>query len=210
MAKSNKPVVKDRKATEQYLLKTVEEMVTETGFGALGINAVAKRAGMSKNLIYRYFGSVDEMVARFIITKDYWTNIEITKAAEGQTEIDYLKSVLHGYIKQLRGDTLLRQILRWELSSKNEITDRVHEVREQWGLRLTGAISRVAGKSFDEAAGYATLFNAAVSYLLLVADNCDTTYIGFDISTDEGWEKLTKTFDLMIDVWLAGDKRITG
>ena len=39
---------------------------------ALGVNAVAARAGVSKVLIYRYFESLDGLIAAYIRTHDFW------------------------------------------------------------------------------------------------------------------------------------------
>lgn len=49
--------MKNRVETEQKIIKAVEYVVHMHGFTALGINKVAKQAGVSKVLIYRYFGS---------------------------------------------------------------------------------------------------------------------------------------------------------
>ena len=42
-----------RKKTEQSILAALEEQLIEGGMQGLGINVVAKRAGVSKELIYR-------------------------------------------------------------------------------------------------------------------------------------------------------------
>ena len=52
-------LLRNRKATEQRLLSAIQELIEESGFEKLGINAVASKAGVSKMLIYRYFGSLD-------------------------------------------------------------------------------------------------------------------------------------------------------
>ena len=64
-----------RETTEKRLLTAVGEIVEESGLESLGINAVAQRAGVSKMLIYRYFGSLEDLIAQYIIQRDYWVNI---------------------------------------------------------------------------------------------------------------------------------------
>ena len=59
-------LLRNRKATEQRLLSAIQELIEESGFEKLGINAVASKAGVSKMLIYRYFGSLDGLVAAYI------------------------------------------------------------------------------------------------------------------------------------------------
>ena len=64
--------VKNRQATEQLLLEAVNRLVEQDGFEGLGINAVAAQAGVSKMLIYRYFGSLNGLIAAYIRQYDFW------------------------------------------------------------------------------------------------------------------------------------------
>lgn len=57
---------RDREATERRLVDTVGELVRENGFEKIGVNAVAARSGVSKILVYRYFGSVEGLLAAYI------------------------------------------------------------------------------------------------------------------------------------------------
>ena len=67
--------VKNRQATEQLLLEAVNRLVEQDGFEGLGINAVAAQAGVSKMLIYRYFGSLNGLIAAYIRRYDFWINV---------------------------------------------------------------------------------------------------------------------------------------
>lgn len=67
--------IKNRQATEQLLLEAVNRLVEQDGFEGLGINAVAAQAGVSKMLIYRYFGSLNGLIAAYIRQYDFWINV---------------------------------------------------------------------------------------------------------------------------------------
>ena len=54
-----KEITKNRQATEMTLITAVNDIIEESGFEGLGINAVAAKAKVSKMLIYRYFNSLD-------------------------------------------------------------------------------------------------------------------------------------------------------
>ena len=53
-----KEITKNRQATEMTLITAVNDIIEESGFEGLGINAVAAKAKVSKMLIYRYFNSL--------------------------------------------------------------------------------------------------------------------------------------------------------
>ncbi len=50
---------RDREQTKERLVEAVVDIIRERGFEEIGVNAVAERAGVSKVLIYRYFGDLD-------------------------------------------------------------------------------------------------------------------------------------------------------
>ena len=59
-------------AGKQFITVTTKGGNTlESGLESLGLNAVAQRAGVSKMLIYRYFGSLEDLIAQYIIQRDY-------------------------------------------------------------------------------------------------------------------------------------------
>lgn len=62
---------RDREATEKRLLDTIGKMIAEDGFEKIGINAIATQSGVSKILIYRYFGSVEGLMAAYIRQHDF-------------------------------------------------------------------------------------------------------------------------------------------
>ena len=70
MAKNNN-TERDRDVTEQRMLKAVGEMIRRDGFEKLGVNAVAAHCGVSKILIYRYFGSLDSTISGSIFRSTF-------------------------------------------------------------------------------------------------------------------------------------------
>lgn len=68
--------MKDRELTEKRILEAVGNIIENDGFEKTGVNAIAQRAGVSKMLIYRYFGGIDELIAQYLLRKDYWANTD--------------------------------------------------------------------------------------------------------------------------------------
>ena len=119
MAKNNN-TERDRDVTEQRMLKAVGEMIRRDGFEKLGVNAVAAHCGVSKILIYRYFGSLDGLLAAYIRQHDFWINFPLDIPGRAHLP-EFLKKTFRTMIGRLHGDPTLRRLYRWELSSKNEL-----------------------------------------------------------------------------------------
>jgi AcrR family transcriptional regulator len=53
----------NREETTERILEAGLDLLAEEGFAALGVNTLARKAGADKQLIYRYFGGLDGVLA---------------------------------------------------------------------------------------------------------------------------------------------------
>jgi len=192
--------MKSREQTESKILEAVASIVESDGFEKLGINTIALKANVSKMLIYRYFGGLEELVARFIMQKDYWANTD-TLILNPHSVGDSIKSMFRNQIEQLRNDVTLRRLCRWELSCHNASIDQLRDKREENGCNLIKVVSRLTGCSNSEVASLASILSASISYLTLIEDQC-LTYNGIALQTDKGWEQIAQGVDMIVDLWI--------
>lgn len=192
--------MKSREQTESKILEAVASIVESDGFEKLGINTIALKANVSKMLIYRYFGGLEELVARFIMQKDYWANTA-TLILNPHSVGDSIKSMFRNQIEQLRNDVTLRRLCRWELSCHNASIDQLRDKREENGCNLIKVVSRLTGCSNSEVASLASILSASISYLTLIEDQCPT-YNGIALQTDKGWEQIAQGVDMIVDLWI--------
>lgn len=192
---------KDRETTEQSLLRAIGELVAEEGFERLGVNAVAARAGVSKVLIYRYFESLDGLIAAYIRTHDFWIAYRPELPKKKHLGI-FLKQMFRSQIERLRSDTTLKRLYRWELSGNNAQIAELRSQREATGLWLVESVSQLTGRPRTEVAVLATLISASVSYLALLEESCPT-YNGLPLQQPAGWETYAAGIDSLIDQWTA-------
>ena len=59
--------MKDKELTQEKILEAVDSIIVNDGFERVGVNAIAQNAGVSKMLIYRYFGGLDELIAQYLL-----------------------------------------------------------------------------------------------------------------------------------------------
>jgi AcrR family transcriptional regulator len=164
---------RDREGTKERLLNAATELLGEKGFDALGVNAVADRAGVSKVLIYRYFGSLEglyEELGRRLDPASIGAMEALVerRLSQGATLPEVLEEALLEMQERLERDQLTRALLIWELSGENELTRSFARVREEAGERLNALIRRhlPKGSQLDIEATIA-LFSAGIYYLSL-------------------------------------------
>ena len=192
--------MKNREQTEEKILEAVGSIIENQGFEKVGINAIATEAGVSKMLIYRYFGGVEELIAQYLIQKDYWANTDaamINPEAVG----DSIKSMFRRQVEQLRNDITLRRLYRWKLSTNNQNIRQLRNRREENGCRLIKMVSALTGCPDAQVAALASILSASISYLALLEDQCQS-YNGICLQTDEGWNQLMQGIEMIIDLWI--------
>ncbi len=207
MKKQSQTVEKDREATEKRLLDAIGKMIAESGFEKIGINAVATQSGVSKILIYRYFGSVEGLMAAYIRQHDFWINFphEIPPR-EGLS--DFLKGMFQQQIEQLRNDQTLKRLYRWELSSNNETIEALRRQREETGVWIIEAVTKLTQSDQKEVAAMATIISASITYLVMLEDFCPQ-YNGIPLGENIGWKQISDGIDILIDKWLGNPVKTT-
>lgn len=195
-----KEITKNRQATEMSLIKAVNDIIEESGFEGLGINAVATKAGVAKVLIYRYFDSLDGLIAAYIQQNDYWINFNEQLPDKAHIS-EFIKKTFKRQIVELRKSYTMKRLYRWELSTDNKFVRELRDKREKKSVWLVEAISKLTQHPQRETAAVATVISAAISYLALLEENCPV-YNGLKIQAETGWEQLEDGINLLVDLWL--------
>lgn len=195
---------RDREQTERQLVEAVGAIVREEGFDAVGVNAVARRAGVDKVLIYRYFGDLDGLLAAWIATQDYFSRLQDllgdTRGAEGKDEILAIaRGVLVGQLQAMTGNRELREIFRWELGTRNAVTDEIARRREKQGSAVTKVFERAVADPSVDVRAVVTLLSAGINYLALRAQTADV-YNGIPLTGRRGWTRIEGAIDLLLDL----------
>lgn len=195
-----KEITNNRHATEQTLIKAVNDIIEESGFEGLGINAIAAKAKVSKMLIYRYFGSLDGLIVAYIQQNDYWINFN-EQLPDKEHIGEFIKQVYKRQIVELRKSYTMKRLYRWELSTDNKIVRELREKREHKGIMLVEAIGKLTQHPQRETAAIASIISAAISYLALLEENCPI-YNGLKLQEESGWKQLEEGINILVDLWL--------
>ena len=197
MKDKNKPAERDREATERRLIEAVGQMIAEQGFEKIGINAVAAQSGVSKILIYRYFGSIEGLMVAYIRQNDFWLNFPI-ELPEREQLPSFVKKMFQGQVEQLRSNPTLKRLYRWELSCNNEMILKLREQREKIGLELVEKVSQLSGYPQKEMAVMASVVTASITYLIMLEEFCPV-YNGIPLNDDAGWQQINEGIGILID-----------
>lgn len=203
---------KDRKNTEQRLLQAVGELVLEKGFSALGVNAVAQRAEVSKILVYRYFGSFEGLLKEWALQHNFWAEtaadtiqqIEAVEAAETvQQRREYSRLLSELFSQQadsLQSSVLHREVLRWILMEENEVNRQVMQRIEEQGVSISHSMRNKIDSPRDLEAAVSLLIGG-IHYLSLMSDRSEV-FNGINLQSVKGWERIKGSVELIIELLL--------
>ena len=185
--------------TKQKILLALKQQLMDQGFRGIGVNVVARRAGVSKELIYRYFGSMDKLIRQLMIREDYWAmqstkSIDLEKYLELINIEDIIKDMLFQQIEDLRNNPELQEIRRWELIDLNDLTLELAKNREVLSKEFLKKNGIIKG---EVEAGKIAILLSGILYLVL-RSKTSQEWFGINLETDKGWEILKNSLSNLI------------
>jgi AcrR family transcriptional regulator len=185
---------RNRQVTEHHLLEAVGGLLSREGFASLGVNSVAREAGVDKVLIYRYFGGMAGLLRAFAESEAFWPSLEEV-LGEGPTDLrtmtvsDRWATGLVRYARALRRRPLTREVLAWEQVAKNELTEILRVRREEWFDELLRLLPDDAAAADVDPVSTALVIVTSIHYLI-ARSRLHPDFNGLDIDTDDGWSRI--------------------
>ncbi|MDH3859002.1 MAG: TetR/AcrR family transcriptional regulator, partial [Gammaproteobacteria bacterium] len=182
------------------ILDAVGTILLEQGYPAVGINAIARQAGCDKVLIYRYFGGFDELLLAFAETTTLWWEVDeiITETASECSAIklpEYLQTLLNRYVAALESRPLALEIMAWEMSEQNNLTNALARSRSDRGMELVKRVRGYYQQPNIDIGGILGVFGAAINYLVIRTRKQSQQY-----KTEEWW-RLQQTIGKLLQAY---------
>ena len=191
---------KDREQTRARILHAVGSLLAQSGFKELGVNSIAREAGVDKVLIYRYFGGLPELLKAFAENSDFWPDLPEFSREVGDLSVpmpgpERAKLLLLALGRAIRKRPMTQEIMRWELLERNELTDALARHREEQGARLFDSLEET-GEVDLRAVG--SLLAAGQTYLILRAKTADV-YNGLELNQEKDWLRIERAASFLVD-----------
>lgn len=194
------PVTRDRAGTEQTIIDAAKLVLAEDGFSAFGVNAIARRAGCDKQLIYRYYGGLDGLIDT--IGKDLADLFQELMEEPGEdactTYAAFVEHLVMSLLGAFRKSDLLLRIAAWEVLDPSPVTRRLADVRGRalgaWIQARRGTLQVPDG--VDAGAINAVLI-AAVQHLALAA-RAVGNFSNVALESDADWQRIERTLRALV------------
>jgi len=199
--------IRDREATRARLIQAVGSLLAREGFKGLGVNAVAREAGVDKVLIYRYFGGLPELITAFGREGNFWPSIKElaggdVKAYSRLPVAEQLSHLSRNFMNAIRTRPITQEILAWEMVERNELTAELETIRENTMMNFFDMFFPASDTGPDIAA-MGAIIGAGISYLVSRARQI-SIYNGVNLDSETGWRRLERAMETMIRGLFAG------
>ena len=201
MVKKQQLKIRDKKITSRRLINAVGSLLAKKGFVSVGVNAVAREAGVDKVLIYRYFGGLEGLIAAFAKEGDFWPSAlelaggDLQKFSQMPLD-ERLSSFGSNFFQALKKRPVTQAIMAWEMIEPNGLTEELERIREEGIMEFFKMFFTKEEINFDLQA-VIMLFGAGISYLVIRSNHIDV-FGGLELNSDEGWKRMEKAFENII------------
>lgn len=196
----------NREETMNKLVAAVGEVLREGGPNAVGVNRVCLVAGVSKPMLYRYFGSLNNLIAVYIEQKDYWLPyFKMLSLSDEMINEDYkalFTRILQDQLTYFYKETEMQKIILWQISVRSAIMKKISHTREHAGLLLMKKTDPVFRGSAMALMPVIALLVGGIYFMILQNEAGAGSVAGVDISDERDRELVLRTIGQILDlVW---------
>jgi AcrR family transcriptional regulator len=202
-------MARDKEETKARILAAVGKLLAESGFKQLGVNAIAREAGVDKVLIYRYFENLPKLLQTFGKEGNYWLTVEelVGDAPTDAASLDeWMNVLLVRFLYDLQQRPITQEILRWELLEGNELTHELAQVRDRMATESLDFLQQKGPFPPDkDIPAISAVLIAGIVYLVLRTKS-SPTFLGIDFSSPAGWQRIEAAIASLVQAAIQSDE----
>ena len=192
-----KRVRRTKKAIETLLMDSAVKLIEKYGFKDLTVSKLVQTAGVEAPVFYNRYQDLNEFLDKFVRKYDYWLNDSIkidTNSNPKQIAVNLLLSLTDA----LDRNKIIQQLLVWELTENNYITNRTAESRGRSSKQLFNYLSDSYQNAEVNFHAAMAIIASGAYYIILHKRYNDCKITNIDYNSKEGMRLIRDTIELMI------------
>ena len=194
---------KNKEQTKRRILRTVERLLVEEGFSALGINRIANETGVAKVLIYRYFGDLEGLLNAFVTSEDFWpTRAEIIDLPDDEffqlALRERIKRVMFNFAAALGKRPETMAILAWEMSGNPSLTRVMENALGQFANQISESLAHNDKPVHSQLKPMLSVLSAGMIHLGMAYQH-HQRFASLRLESTGDWKRVLKAFSTLLD-----------
>ncbi|MDR1525063.1 MAG: TetR/AcrR family transcriptional regulator [Tannerella sp.] len=186
---------------EESLNKALIQLVKESGFQNLTVMDIVRKANIEPVVFYNRYNDLNEFIDEFVKKYDYWFSDIVKECGDIRDDRKLYVAIMENLFRSLKENRLMQQLLKWELSSDNDITRRTVGLREFHTIPPVNKYKEMFAGSPVAIDAVSALIIGGIYYLVLHAGM--STFADIDINTEDGSKKISDAIAYLGDVFFS-------
>lgn len=180
-------------AVDKDILDAVASLIKEVGFSKITLPAIAQTANVNTSVIYRHFGTLDNLLDKYTHKFDYWLNsiLDVSQVANTNEPDIILQTIANEFIKKLSKDKEMQYLMIWELTEDNKSTRRSAQQRDLTVEKTIPLYEKFLANVDINPRAVLAIVVAGMYYIILRKKR--STFCSIDFSTKVGKQLLADT-----------------
>lgn len=194
--------IRNTERSKKKFLDAVGTILKTTGYADLKINKIAAVAGLDKKMIYKYFGSTDQLIDEYIQSQDFWSNVknELQPSELKNGGKAFVEEALHAQFDFVFKNKELQKVLLWRLSEERQTLKKLTDDQEQNGEQL---FQKVASPHFKENErqfrAIMAIMVSGLYYLNLFSAVNSSVFCGLDLKNEDDRQEINRAISFLIE-----------
>lgn len=189
--------IRNKERTKLKLINAVGEIIRTEGYTKLGVNHIANTADVSKKLIYKYFGTVENLIELYLRGKGYTISInndldDLIQQHGHNHGKELIPVLLENLFEELVDLPEVQKILLWEISESSKLMRKMSADREKNASELLSFINPSFEKTETEIQPVYALLLGGIYYLVLHSGGAGGSFCEIDIKKTEDKKRVVK------------------
>lgn len=193
----------NKERTKNKMIRAVGKILVKEGFQNIKINKVAATSGITKKLVYDYFGGMDGLIKAYLKQVDFWKVKEQNLDDRKETDLpeineDFMFNLLKEDFEYFYSSLEMQKIVLWGISAKNKTIRELTDEREELGERVFEKTDDFFKESNVDFRAISTILISSIYYIVLHAKTNGSKMCGIDMSTSDGKERVLNALERLI------------
>ena len=174
-----------------------EEQIRKDGFSNVLVTDIIKRAKIEPVVFYKRYNNLETFLSEFVKNYDYWFSDVLKNLKYPVMSKEGMSEIFQHLLLELNKDSIMLELLRWEVANGNSTTTRTAMLREVHISPLVKDFEFIFHDKGVDIAALTALIIGGVYYLSLHKDR--SPFSGIDINTAEGQSRILKAIDFFTE-----------
>lgn len=190
-----------KKDIDESIHNAAIQLIEDKGFQNIAVTAIMKKARIEPVVFYNRYKDLDNFMDEFVKRYDYWFSDIIENIGNHEDPKEQYITIMHSLFDSLKENKVMQQLLRWELSTHNNTTERTAKLREFHTSPLVERYKKIFEGSPVEIDTLSALIIGGIYYLVLHGNLSE--FAGIDINREEDAERLRKAIEYLSNMFFS-------